>query len=607
MDKLYGKITASLIEKSPALADELVERINENVHPPERVGLDDVHIRAMYIISDQVNSFGGRFPCDEHDHLMRLLVDSPVLVGHRKDSLPIARNFHAEPVMKDDSRWIKAYFYWLKKSDGSGNLAGNIDGGIYKECSISFIFGFPECSICGNDIRRCGHRPLAEYSTASGRRQAFFNYRRVEKVLETSLVYRGSVHDTSLTNELFFGGETAAGGKEKDESKMVPRKRIRDLNKLRGDKTYLVMPAYESLRVYIGRSADDLWLMAESGRRIDSPVVRECTDNAELPEGNFIFDARLIGYRGKERRPVAELIDYLEGRKSPVRRIELRIADVIELKGRSAAVSPSLERRWLLEDQLGEKKNLLIPAVSTAAAELPAAVKSVATRYGAEIVGDEITERFLFTNQNRLLCRVSGRTPAKGGYQYRLSFWQDTKDAMVPATVFSREIWEDGDTVELEGREIFHDGGAVRMVNPRIVDSHGPYACPDFIENAVAESPALSSKMKYEMIRADKDSFLLTFFLGEEKKYFRLYRFSFARMEKGRRFLADVADDNHSVGNAPVLRGTVEKADANGGRMDFRLSGALGGRFVIRKALINGRKRHLFYRLSANKNGKSHV
>jgi len=100
----------------------------------------------MFIVSDQVNSYGGCFPTEEHQNLTNLLIDSPVMIGHRKDSLPIARNFHAETIEKDGVNWVKVYFYWLKETDKSEDLKKKIDGGIYKECSISFLFNFPECS-----------------------------------------------------------------------------------------------------------------------------------------------------------------------------------------------------------------------------------------------------------------------------------------------------------------------------------------------------------------------------------------------------------------------------------------------------------------------------
>ena len=88
MENLFGKITASLIDNDLSFPPELVDIINTNIKPPEKVTADTVYIRAMYIVSDEVNSYGGRFPDDEFDTLMNLIVDSPVLIGHKKDQLP---------------------------------------------------------------------------------------------------------------------------------------------------------------------------------------------------------------------------------------------------------------------------------------------------------------------------------------------------------------------------------------------------------------------------------------------------------------------------------------------------------------------------------------
>jgi len=89
------------------------------------------------------------------------------MVGHRQDKLPIARNFHAQVVDHEGQSWVKSYFYWLKSADGADDLRDNIDGGIYKECSIGFTFQHPECSICKKDFRTCDHLPLREYEVGS--------------------------------------------------------------------------------------------------------------------------------------------------------------------------------------------------------------------------------------------------------------------------------------------------------------------------------------------------------------------------------------------------------------------------------------------------------
>ena len=202
MTASFGKITAHLAEPIEQIPNELAALINQNIRPPEPVSASDIFVRAMYVVSDEINSFGGRFPADEHVRLAALLIDSPVLVGHRKDKLPIGRNFHTTHVTKDGRQWIKCFFYWLKSTEGAESLRENIDGGIYKECSIGFTYLFPECSVCGEDIRRCDHEPLNKIATGGKESTVHFNYRKIERVLETSLVYRGALPDTSVTKEL---------------------------------------------------------------------------------------------------------------------------------------------------------------------------------------------------------------------------------------------------------------------------------------------------------------------------------------------------------------------------------------------------------------------
>jgi hypothetical protein len=167
--------------------------INANIKPPVAVRPADIFIRAMHIISDSVNAYGGKFDRVDLPNIARMFIDSPVMIGHDKSGLPVARNFWAETIEKDGRLWVKSYFYWLKQAENAERLALNIDAGIYKECSVSFVYDIPECSACGGDIRICGHQISKD---------VFFYYRGVEKVLETSLVYRGAVPGTSITDQL---------------------------------------------------------------------------------------------------------------------------------------------------------------------------------------------------------------------------------------------------------------------------------------------------------------------------------------------------------------------------------------------------------------------
>ncbi len=180
-----------------------MELINNRVKPNQPLKETDVFIRKMFLVSDRINSFGGKFDRPELAKMAELVIDAPVLVGHNHQKLPIARNFKAEVVEGNGTAWLTTHFYWLLASDGAEYLAKNIDGGIYKEVSAAFLFETPECSICGRDIRSCEHIPFRRYAAVNGSpAPAFFWYRNVSKVLETSLVYRGAVPGTKITAPL---------------------------------------------------------------------------------------------------------------------------------------------------------------------------------------------------------------------------------------------------------------------------------------------------------------------------------------------------------------------------------------------------------------------
>lgn len=316
MDASLGRLTARLAEPVTDRLQELVSLINSSINPPTPVTESDVYIRAMLVVSDEVNSFGGRFPSDELPRLAELLIDSPVLVGHRKDKLPIGRNFHAVVVKRDGKNWVKSYFYWLRSAEGAENLKENIDGGIYKECSVGFTYLFPECSICGKDIRTCGHEVFQQYTVAERKEACHFSYRRIERVLETSLVYRGAVPDTSVSKDL----KAASGGKE---TGVVGTRKISGPSELDKGRKYLVTPCYEAIEV-LATSKDSSFMLSQlNGERIDSAVVRQLPYKG-LPDMLNVY-AHLVGCRGKERCSVDQLRKCLQKGTGMVTRVELKL------------------------------------------------------------------------------------------------------------------------------------------------------------------------------------------------------------------------------------------------------------------------------------------
>jgi hypothetical protein len=339
MDERIGRIVARLSEgDTPGVEAEQIDRINRNVSPEQPVRAGEVYIRRMLILSDRVNSFGGRFPAEEHARLAELLVDSPVLVGHRKDSLPIGRTFHAECVSRGGVRWVLSYFYWLKATRGAEDLRRQIDQGIVKECSIGFVFGRAECSICGCDIRECEHEPLASYRVSGVERRCWFDYRDIRKVLETSLVYRGATPDTRVGSELAEESVIVpvlqAGAGENDAPAQPEPLMMEALNPV---ERCLVMPRYDGVPVRLQVGESKVVLMSVEGRHLaDMGGAVTCTrlnggPTDGLPDDScettrvITLAGLLVGYRGRSRCPVEQVQRYLHGLPGPVTRLALML------------------------------------------------------------------------------------------------------------------------------------------------------------------------------------------------------------------------------------------------------------------------------------------
>lgn len=300
---LYGRLSVSLVEERDYKSDNFAEIINNVVCPPVRVAADDIQVRAIYLVSDQVNSYGGRFPKDELQNLCELIIDSPVLVGHDKSELPIARNFRAEVQTEDDRNWVKVWFYWLKNVEGSEALRTNIDGGIYKEGSIGFIFTHPECSICGEDIRNCSHTPLKNYTCGGEEQTCHYNYRGIEKVLETSLVFRGANPDTRITNKLFWPDNKT----EQDNTELainpVPIY-FDDFPKSNGSGEMFAAPLFFGLPVEcVCRSGSSIITTSQNKLRFASRIGL-IDDLNKLAEYDIEISGQLFKMRGKSKLPL---------------------------------------------------------------------------------------------------------------------------------------------------------------------------------------------------------------------------------------------------------------------------------------------------------------
>ena len=367
----FGRLTTQLSEQTIPPDDRFCEEINRLIAPATPLTPDQIFVAAMYLVSDQINSFGGRFPVDEHSRLAELLVDSPVLVGHRKDTLPIARNFRAEMVDRGNEHWVKSYFYWLSGSQGAESLKANIDGGLYKECSIAFTYNLPECSICGDDIRNCEHEPGESYSGEAGDAICHFNYRQIDRVLESSLVYRGAVPNTLVTTEGLTENQSDSA-EATDTPGGGPRlSPIGSLESLPRDHRYLVVPRYDAIPVLLSDHEGRITVT-----KFDRTPIKVELAESPLPGVKSGTDPRmalLVGLQGRRRCSRREVEQYLAGKASRVTRL------VVTAYPDTRHGNPPTKRR------LPAKPLRTLPHRIARWSELPQMAAQIATRDGVEI------------------------------------------------------------------------------------------------------------------------------------------------------------------------------------------------------------------------------
>ncbi|GBE30370.1 hypothetical protein BMS3Bbin04_01403 [bacterium BMS3Bbin04] len=178
---------------TPGSAD--LSAIHALPNPPlVQLSTDDIHVRRCRLASDAIDSRFGRFRKDDMPRLLELIQGAPVLIGHDKRTLGVARFFGGDVEQREGVSWIIPQFYWPRAHSAADDLRVMIDSGVYSEASIAFTYRTPTCSVCGNDIRGCAHWPGRNYED----QLCFFYYDGIERVTEGSLVYRGAAHGTGF-------------------------------------------------------------------------------------------------------------------------------------------------------------------------------------------------------------------------------------------------------------------------------------------------------------------------------------------------------------------------------------------------------------------------
>jgi hypothetical protein len=514
MKELLAYVGAELRKPEEEISDDLVFLINSRIKPPKPVDKEDIFVRTMFLVSDEVNSYGGRFPLDELYKISQLVIDSPVMVGHTKEKLPIARNFKAEVVEKDGQNWVKVWFYWLKSAKDALPLKKNIDHGIYKECSLGFVFGFPECSVCGQDMRRCQHVPFKTYPTEDGEKEAYFNYRNITRVLETSLVYRGAVPNTSMSDQLrVFDMDHPKGVGEDlpalshqspgDALKVSPFEFIRptnpnktstssneifhleDLASLSG--VFLIEPKYDGIRAQIHKKDNQTRIFIGTGKPIENRFPLLVKDILSIPQESFILDGGLVKYKGNSRLSHEDAAAYCHqpydgsspGKDGSVddSHFKFKLFDLLFLNREDLTALPLEERKRLLDNHFADTSIIQkVKYKRVDCAKISSEIKAIASADGAMIrkadsgyfEGDgwyEWKRHFDLDVLVRDVQKNKGST-----YNYTCAVSTEDEHLVIGTTYSSPMVAQAGDVIRVRVDQVIRSENGLAWKAPRVLE-----------------------------------------------------------------------------------------------------------------------------------------
>lgn len=158
--------------------------------PPVPVKAGEAYVREVRLLGVTVNNQLGSPRPEDMETWLALSIGVPLMVGHKKDEIPMSRFFTGRVVDYQGVPYIVLKFYWDKSLSYAEDMRIKIDSGLINEASISIRFGRPTCSICGLDLRdmKCPHWVGEEYDG----QLCFYWYDEPVCVLEGSIVYKGA-------------------------------------------------------------------------------------------------------------------------------------------------------------------------------------------------------------------------------------------------------------------------------------------------------------------------------------------------------------------------------------------------------------------------------
>jgi hypothetical protein len=142
-----------------------------NSHSRETLTPDDVYVFPAVVSTDRLNSYNFRMADSTLQNFLAEAEDTPCLIAHNTNSLPIGRSFEGSAYQDDEGRGVAVKAYILRGCEVSGTRTDDvvrlIQSGVTKDISVGWggADAWFRCSVCGLDLFSddCPHVPGATY------------------------------------------------------------------------------------------------------------------------------------------------------------------------------------------------------------------------------------------------------------------------------------------------------------------------------------------------------------------------------------------------------------------------------------------------------------
>ena len=153
---------AEMPQGGAVLDDEELELVNRQAK--KTLTAEEVYVFAVKLCDNEIDRDGERFPRGSLEELAGLFVGRSGVFDHEWSAkAQCARIYKTELVVGGEKNslgepylFLKGYAYMLR-SEKNQALLEEIEGGIKREVSVSCAAERKLCSVCGGDVRTCGH------------------------------------------------------------------------------------------------------------------------------------------------------------------------------------------------------------------------------------------------------------------------------------------------------------------------------------------------------------------------------------------------------------------------------------------------------------------